>query len=636
MTQQLIVTAPANTGLGSSPKTAFDFCNANFTELYARANVPVINPAQSPFNADPTGNADSSPAFNAAIAAAAAAGGGEIVPTPGTYKLGSTVFQATGVVVFSYGSTFTWSGGASPMISMPTTGTTSYAGWFGGVLNDGGNASVMLGVNSGYSCWYRDLQFLGNSLTNTCIALTGNSSGSPVNPTGNYNTAQCYFENMSQSQSSGGVGNGTFVSITGVSTAVGLSTDNTFHNIQSQRVNQFGLVGGQACDSNVFTGMTRISLNGNISPANGIGLAWGTTGAGVYSWTFQHLAIDTFGNPAVDNRQGVVANYGNGPKNLKIGVLFMGPQVEANVFTAANTSSLLSCDVTVAPRATTNYQSKNLLGSNIGLGILANNAATSIAGVGAWLVGASQYAYFANASCFNTATALSASYGTTPGAAAAAGPYTVAGVAGFAALPGVNGANATTTNGYGFYCADQTFGGTNNYGYYLTMASGAGKFGFFSAGNVANNFAGPTAVGGTITNDNAAAGFVGEVITATVGSGSALALTTTVGLNVTSISLTAGDWDVTGNVAFLPAATTNITYIAGSCNTTSATIGSFATQASGMSWSGFVPGVVTSTQAPPRQRLSLNATTTVFLVAQATFTVAGLSAFGSITARRRR
>lgn len=46
MTQQLIITTPANTGLGSSPKAAFDICNANFTELYgAGSNGLVFGPS---------------------------------------------------------------------------------------------------------------------------------------------------------------------------------------------------------------------------------------------------------------------------------------------------------------------------------------------------------------------------------------------------------------------------------------------------------------------------------------------------------------------------------------------------------------------------------------------------------------
>lgn len=41
MTQQLVITTPANTQTGDSPKSAFDKINANFTEVYG--NIPVLS-----------------------------------------------------------------------------------------------------------------------------------------------------------------------------------------------------------------------------------------------------------------------------------------------------------------------------------------------------------------------------------------------------------------------------------------------------------------------------------------------------------------------------------------------------------------------------------------------------------------
>jgi predicted nucleic acid-binding protein len=63
----------------------------------------------------------------------------------------------------------------------------------------------------------------------------------------------------------------------------------------------------------------------------------------------------------------------------------------------------------------------------------------------------------------------------------------------------------------------------------------------------------------TQTNDSAAAGKVGEFITSNIVVGSAVALTTGTAANVTSVSLTAGDWDVCGEVDLSTAATTNVT-----------------------------------------------------------------------------
>ncbi|MEF1435483.1 hypothetical protein QWU86_11715, partial [Neisseria gonorrhoeae] len=74
---------------------------------------------------------------------------------------------------------------------------------------------------------------------------------------------------------------------------------------------------------------------------------------------------------------------------------------------------------------------------------------------------------------------------------------------------------------------------------------------------------------GTTTNNNANAGSDGEFISSSVVVGSAVALTTNVTANVTSITLTAGDWDVAGTVSINPARSTTIAaVIAGISNTT--------------------------------------------------------------------
>lgn len=145
-----------------------------------------------------------------------------------------------------------------------------------------------------------------------------------------------------------------------------------------------------------------------------------------------------------------------------------------------------------------------------------------------------------------------------------------------------------------------------------------------------------SSIAGTTTNDNAAAGFLGEFISAQVTQGSAVALSTGTPANVTSISLTAGDWDVAGVVGFIAAATTNITSAGAGIGTTSAVLQTIANGGAQMQWgsSGFVPTANAFAVSPMRTRISLAATTTVFLVAQSGFTVAALSAFGLITARR--
>lgn len=140
---------------------------------------------------------------------------------------------------------------------------------------------------------------------------------------------------------------------------------------------------------------------------------------------------------------------------------------------------------------------------------------------------------------------------------------------------------------------------------------------------------------GTATNDSAASTFVGEYVESLLASGSATSLVTATAKTITSISLTAGDWDVNCSVYFIPAATTSITSliasISGTTNTLDTTGGKFAQ----FSTPAMVPGASTqlSSSVPP-YRLSLSATTTVFLVAQSTFTVSTMTGWGLIRARR--
>lgn len=133
---------------------------------------------------------------------------------------------------------------------------------------------------------------------------------------------------------------------------------------------------------------------------------------------------------------------------------------------------------------------------------------------------------------------------------------------------------------------------------------------------------------GTTTNNNANAGSVGEYVTATSGS---VALTSGAAANVTSISLTAGDWDVNGNVYFLVGGGGTMSALLVGVSTTSATLPAIPlyTQQGNIA----VTSGGASTGGAPEQRLSLSGTTTVYLVANAVFS-GTVNATGFIRARR--
>lgn len=143
-----------------------------------------------------------------------------------------------------------------------------------------------------------------------------------------------------------------------------------------------------------------------------------------------------------------------------------------------------------------------------------------------------------------------------------------------------------------------------------------------------------SAIVGTTTNDSAAAGDVGEYVSSSVAIGSAISLSTGVAANVTSISLSAGDWDVSGAVHFVPTATTSISFEAAGVNSTSATFGAVGTYAQRVQAASVSGSTTGDAYTIPRTRFSLTGTTTIYLVAQGNFSASTLKAAGQISARR--
>ena len=136
---------------------------------------------------------------------------------------------------------------------------------------------------------------------------------------------------------------------------------------------------------------------------------------------------------------------------------------------------------------------------------------------------------------------------------------------------------------------------------------------------------------GTTTNDNATAGNFGQFVSSNV-TYSTINLTTGTATNITSISLTAGDWDVYGAVMFAPAAGTTSSLVAAGVSAGSATLPD-AGYYQQLPAQVFTNPFLTTIDAP-KQRMSLSTTTTIYLVAQANFAVSTCTAGGHIEARR--
>jgi hypothetical protein len=226
-----------------------------------------------------------------------------------------------------------------------------------------------------------------------------------------------------------------------------------------------------------------------------------------------------------------------------------------------------------------------------------------------------------NATCATCATTTNggALSGTAPVALSAGGAISITGAAG-QVLAGAGPAfTATPTLG--------TNGGTGGAITFNGSTSGAATINVSATGT--------PQYPGTTTTDNAPAGDIGEYISSTIAQGAAVSITSGAPTNVTSISLTAGDWDLNGICSFIPAATTSLTFAACSTSTTTGANDQTNGRFTGFSFAAVVPGTNVQSYGPVGPtRFSLSTTTTVFLVAQSNFTVSTNAAFGVIRARR--
>lgn len=146
-----------------------------------------------------------------------------------------------------------------------------------------------------------------------------------------------------------------------------------------------------------------------------------------------------------------------------------------------------------------------------------------------------------------------------------------------------------------------------------------------------------TSVRGTTTNDNAPAGFVGEYIESVISTYTNLPGASNVWGNLTSISLTAGDWDVTGAMNWIVNGSTitsgiDLTEMAISVNSGATT----TDQVQGSNQlSVLVPTTLTDRFAiVPSYRISIASTTTVYLKLISTYSVASPQYKCRLSARR--
>jgi hypothetical protein len=199
------------------------------------------------------------------------------------------------------------------------------------------------------------------------------------------------------------------------------------------------------------------------------------------------------------------------------------------------------------------------------------------------------------------------------------------------ALSAANGGTGLTALGTGV----ATFLGTPssaNLASAVTDETGSGLLVFATSPTITT----PRIVGVTNGSD-ATAGDVGEFLSVTVLAGAAVSLSSTVTANITSLSLGAGDFDVTGNCVWQGTASTSWTQIDGQINSSSAAFASFP--ASGAAMRHSTAALVSSgpfAHSLGQRRFSSSGAQTAYLNASATFSVSTASAYGFLGARRRR
>lgn len=140
-------------------------------------------------------------------------------------------------------------------------------------------------------------------------------------------------------------------------------------------------------------------------------------------------------------------------------------------------------------------------------------------------------------------------------------------------------------------------------------------------------------VNGSTSGVAPAPGIIGEQISSFVSSGSAISVSTTAtNYNITSITLSAGIWDVSGVVVLLPQAGYAGQFVFAAISTTFAGGGNLGD--SGVESVPPTVGVNVQTMTIPSYRLTLSVGTVVYLTAGSNFSAGSMSGWGRISATR--
>lgn len=139
-------------------------------------------------------------------------------------------------------------------------------------------------------------------------------------------------------------------------------------------------------------------------------------------------------------------------------------------------------------------------------------------------------------------------------------------------------------------------------------------------------------VKGTTDGSNAAAGNVGEYIFSSVAAASAVAIASATQTDLTNITLTPGDWDVSGVVAFTTGGT-GISAAAGGASLTATNLDAYENGGAFLVPTSLNSGSTMAFSIGTR-RVNVTANTPVYLIGLLYFTGGTPKAYGRIEARR--
>jgi hypothetical protein len=174
----------------------------------------------------------------------------------------------------------------------------------------------------------------------------------------------------------------------------------------------------------------------------------------------------------------------------------------------------------------------------------------------------------------------------------------------------------------------------------VLLPASTGTAGFILATNglnpVASSWVNAGQIPGVTTGVAASSGNMGEYSSVTTTVAGAIALTTGLTSNAASMSLTAGDWDVEGLLSLTTTASFAMTILQAAVGSSSATMPTLGLPGFTLIAASFGAGAGAQFVTTGATRVITSTTTTVFLLANATFSAGSGSTYGTVFARRRR